>query len=787
MATEDINIDLKRHIAQHDDLKLADQEKAQKQIDITKSALVPSTISVSGMTCSSCVNTVEKSLNSMQGVTASVNFASETVHILAPADVKPSEIIKKIKSAGYGATLLEDAVGPAMHNRKSGIALFFAIIFAVPAIAISMIHSWHMQIDELIIEVLDNFNILHPAYSPTAWLAIALTAPLFFIIAFPIHRAALRNFFHPTMDSLISLGSLSAFGWSIYANSTGAGDVYTEVAAGILLFVILGRYLETRAKHRASSALSTLLALGAKEVSVLRNGLEVLIPISHLNIGDEFVVKPGARIPSDGLVISGNSSVDNSLITGESTPIDVSPGSTVIGAALNNNGRIIVRATRVGSDTEFARITAMVVQAQAGKAPIQRLADRIASIFVPVVSLISIGTFFGWRYLGGEMGDGHSLTQSISTAIAVLVIACPCALGLATPVALLVASGRGATRGIVLRNPRSLEIARKVDLVILDKTGTLTTGKMKVHEVTIPVSAHKVLGGNYVNFLNEKTVLSSALSLELNNDHPVARAITSYALSKGAARKEVTDFVQTPGSGVAGRVNLREISPVVLIGTPQAIAHSTTTFDSEITDAITRAEEGGYTVSVLAWDGVAIAVFACGDEVKRDAQETIKALITMGIEPWLVTGDTEESAGTIARAVGIHPGNVIARALPQEKLAHVEKFKSEGRAVLMIGDGINDAAALASADLSMAMGTGTDTAISSADITLMRPELMSVVDAITLSKNTLRTIRTNLKWAFAYNTLGIPVAAAGLLSPMFAAAAMALSSLFVVTNSLRIR
>ena len=752
-----------------------------------KSALVPSTYSVTGMTCSSCVNTIEKALNSLDGVSASVNFASETVHILAPAEVKTSEIVKAIKGAGYSATLVDDAQGPALHNKKSGRALFFAVIFAVPAIAISMIKPWHLAIDEKIIETLDSLNLQHPLYSPTAWLVIGLTAPLFFFVAWPIHRAALRNILHPTMDSLISLGSLSAFGWSIYSNATGEGDVYTEVAAGILLFVILGRYLESKAKHRASSALSALLALAAKEVTVIRNGLEVLIPISNLAIGDEFVVKPGSRIATDGLVISGNSSVDNSLLTGESNPIDVSPGSSVIGASLNNNGRIIVRATRVGSDTEYARITAMVVQAQAQKAPIQRLADRIAAIFVPTVSFLAIATFLGWRYFGGEDGSGHSLTQSISIAISVLVIACPCALGLATPVALLVASGRGASRGIVLRNPRSLEIARKVSIAVLDKTGTLTTGKMKVLEVTIPVSAHKVLGGNYANFLNEKSVLSSALSLELNNDHPVARAISSYALSQGAMRKEVIDFMETPGSGVGGRVDLREISPVVLIGTPAAIAHSTTTFDSNISEAISRAEGNGHTVSVLAWDGVAIAVFACGDEVKSDAPETIEALQAMGVEAWLITGDTQESASAIARLVGIKPTHVLGRALPQEKLAKIEEFKAQGHTVLMIGDGINDAAALAAADLSSAMGTGTDTAIAAADITLMRPHLMSVVDALALSKRTLRTIRTNLTWAFTYNVIGIPIAAAGLLSPMYAAGAMALSSLFVVTNSLRIR
>ena len=749
-------------------------------------AVEPRTFSVSGMTCSSCVNSIEKSLKDIDGVSASVNFATETVHILAPADIKNSEIIKKIKSAGYSATFVENGANPALHSRKSGLALFFAIIFAVPTIAISMAQQWHQRIDDEILRVLDSLNILPPLYSPTAWLAIGLTAPLIFLVALPIHRAALRNIFHPTMDSLISLGSLSAFGWSIYANATGTGDTYTEVAAGVLLFVILGRHLESRAKHRASSALATLLALGAKEVTVLRNGLEVIIPISELAIGDDFVVKPGARIATDGLVISGVSSVNNSMITGESTPVEISPGSRVIGASLNNNGRIIVRATRIGSDTELARISSMVVQAQGEKAPIQRVADRIASIFVPVVTVLAIGTFFGWYYLGND-GAGRSIAQSIQVAITVLVIACPCALGLATPVALLVASGRGAARGIVLRQPRVLELARKVDVVILDKTGTLTTGLMKVQEISIPTSAHKVLGVDFASYLNEKTILSTALSLELSNDHPVGQAIASHALSKGASRSDVIDFEQTPGAGVAGRVLLGAISPVVLIGTPKAIAHSATEFDPAIKDAITRGEENGYTVAVLAWDGVAIAVFAIGDQVKSDAAATVSALIEGGITPWLITGDNEESAGAIARLVGIKGEHVIARALPEEKLARVNALKSSGHTVLMIGDGINDAAALASADLSMAMGTGTDTAIATADITLMRPELMSAVDALKLSKRTLKTIKSNLGWAFTYNIIGLPIAAAGLLTPMYAAAAMALSSLFVVTNSLRIK
>jgi Cu+-exporting ATPase len=779
MGTEDIKIELSRPAS-------TEPEKPGKTIDLSKSSLIPRTFSVSGMTCSSCMNTVEKSLNAMSGVSASVNFATETVHVLAPTEVKTAELIKKIKNAGYGAVLIEDGAGPALHSKKSGVALFFAIIFAVPAILVSMVEQWREVIDTEILLTLEYFDILPPLYSPTAWLAIGLTTPLILLVALPIHRAALRNFFHPTMDSLISLGSFSAFGWSIYSNATGQGDVYTEVAAGVLLFVILGRHLESRAKRRASSALAALLALGSKEVTVLRKGLEVIIPISELQIGDDFVVKPGARIPTDGLVISGISSVNNAMMTGESTPVDVGPGSRVIGASLNNNGRIIVRATRIGSDTELARITAMVVQAQGNKAPIQRLADRISAIFVPVVTTLAIGTFFAWYYLGNG-GEGSSLAESIQIAITVLVIACPCALGLATPVALLVASGRGAARGIVLRQPRALELARKVDVVVLDKTGTLTTGVMKVHETTIPTSAHKVLGATYTEFLNEKTILSTALSLELANDHPIAQAIASHALANGAVRKDVIEFTQTPGAGVAGRVLIGAISPVVLIGTPKAIAHSATTFDPAIQSAVNRAEESGHSVSVLAWDGVAIAVFATGDQVKADAAATISALIDKGITPWLITGDNDESAGALARAVGIKGEHVIARALPEEKLDRINALKSAGHTVLMIGDGINDAAALAAADLSMAMGTGTDSAISSADITLMRPELISVVDALNLSKRTLKTIKVNLGWAFAYNVVGIPIAAAGALTPMYAAGAMAISSLFVVTNSLTIK
>ncbi len=747
--------------------------------------LIAQTYSVSGMTCSSCVNTIERALNEIPGVKASVNFASETVHILAPADVSADQIIKGIKSAGYSATLLTDQADPALHRKGAARALFFAALFAIPAIAISMVMSWHQPINDWLINLFTQYEIALPPHADhlfASWLVIVLTAPLILFVAFPIHRAAIRNIFHPTMDTLISLGSLSAYTWSIYATYNNVGDVYTEVAAGVLLFVILGRYLESRAKRSASSALSTLLALGEKEVSVLRNGTEVLIPISHLQVGDEFIVKPGARIATDGIVISGTSSVNNSMMTGESVPVEVSPGMNVIGSALNNNGRLIVRATRIGSDTELARITSMVVTAQGSKAPIQALADKIAAIFVPVVTVLAIATFAYWFYLADK-----SMTFSISTAITVLVIACPCALGLATPVALLVASGRGALRGIVIRQPRVLEASRQIDVAIFDKTGTLTDGVMKVQDAVIPASAHKVLGASFAQHLTERNILSSALALESQSDHPLAQAITSYCISRGAEQLPVTELTQTPGIGIAGRVNIEGKSPVVIIGSPESIAHSTVAFDAQIAAAVLDAHTHSRAIAVLAWDGVAIATFAASDSIKADAAQTITELQARGIESWLVTGDNAESAAVVAASVGIKPENVIAAASPEDKLAKISALQSAGKKVAMIGDGVNDAAALAQSNLSLAMGTGTDTAISTADITVMRPQLMAIIDALNLAKTTLKTIKVNLGWAFAYNAIGIPIAAIGLMSPMYAAAAMALSSLLVVTNSLRIR
>ena len=747
----------------------------------TEAILEPTTLAIEGMTCSSCVNAVEKALNNMEGVRATINFATETAHVMAPADMDIKELIKTVEKAGYKASLLQDAQAVTLHSKKSARALFFAFIFAVPAVALSMVMSWHHSIDMWIHDQLDVFGLPHPLYSGTAWLVIALSAPVVLFVAWPIHRAALRNLKHPTMDNLISMGSIAAFTWSIYANSTGEGDVYTEVAAGVIFFVILGRFLETRAKARAGAALSSLLALGSKEVTIVRGGFPLIVPIEQLQIGDEFEVRPGDRVATDGIVVSGQSAVDNSMLTGESKPVDVGPGSQVIGASVNHNGRLIVRATRVGSDTELARITAMVISAQGTKAPIQRLADRISAVLVPIVTVLSIATFAAW-YL-----SGYSLTQSISVAITVLVIACPCALGLATPVALLVASGRGAQRGIVLREPRVLEVARNVDTVVFDKTGTLTEGVMNVQNATISAAAGSVLGASFASLVNETTILSSANAIESANSHPVALAISRYALAGGAKNVVATDFSVTPGSGAAGRVNLGSQSPVVLIGSPAAVAHSCTEFHPEIKAAVTAGQSAGLTVAVLAWDGVALAVFAVGDQLKSDAAQTVSALQSMGITPWLVTGDSAEVAASVASTVGIDSEHVVSAAMPETKLQIVEKLKAEGRCVLMIGDGINDAAALTAADLSMAMGTGTDTAISSADITLMNSGLGSVISALKLSQKTLKIIRLNMGWALIYNVIGLPIAALGYLQPIYAAGAMALSSLFVVTNSLRIK
>jgi len=751
--------------------------------EIGKIALEPRTFKVSGMTCNSCVNSVERSLNSMPGVSATVNFAAETAHVLAPAEVSSKEIIKRITGAGYEAKEIGDNESITLHSKRSALALIIGLIFTIPVMLFSMSMDLQMTFGNWIVDAFDYFNLEIPTDSFHQMVDTALlilSAPVVLIVAFPIHRAALRNFFHPTMDNLISLGSLTAFGWSIYATINDLDSVYTEVAASVVTLVVLGRYLESRAKRSASSALQELLKISTKEVSVMRGGLPMLIPVEQLEIGDIFIVNPGQRIATDGVVVSGASTIDNSLITGESAPIDVAPGDRVIGATVNQNGRLEVRATRVGKETEFARITAMVISAQGEKAPIQRMADRISAIFVPIVTTLAIATFIYWHFTNGE-----SIARSIEIAVAVLVIACPCALGLATPVALLVASGRGAQRGIVIRKPSALETAKRITDVVLDKTGTLTTGQMKVVTATIVPEAAAVLGATWQNLATEKMILDSAASLESQNNHPIAEAIVRFA--KIEKPLLVSDFQITPGAGAAGRVNLGSQSAITIIGSPAAVAHSAMAFHPKIAKAIADAETNGLSVSVLAWEGVALATFAVGDSIKPDAQTAVSVMAARGINVWLLTGDHVDVALNTAHAVGIHENHVVAEASPEAKIEHIKKLQSEGKQVLMIGDGVNDAAALAAADLSMAMGTGTDTAIATADITLTNPALKSITDALDLSKKTLSTIRGNLTWALIYNVIGIPIAALGLLHPMYGAGAMAISSLFVVTNSLRIK
>ena len=731
-------------------------------------------LAISGMTCSSCVATVERSLNKVPGAQATVNLATETAHILVPEGTKTQTLIEAVSKAGYSAKVRTNEMESFAHTRKLGIRVLLSLLLTIPVVVLSMWHDVHKEVDKFLLDQLNAFNLPAPLYSATGWLVIALSAPVVLIIAWPIHRAALRNLAHPTMDNLISLGSLTAFAWSIYANSTGAGDIYAEVAASVVSFIVLGRYLEGRAKKRAGSTLAHLLSLNPKEVTILRGNEELHAPIQNLHIGDRCVVKPGDRIPTDGVVVEGASSVDNSLLTGESLPVEVTLGSEVIAGSINKSGRIVIEARRIGNDTELARITKMVLTAQGEKASIQKLADRISSVFVPIVITLAIGTFATWYFLD------NSIEASMRAAVALLVIACPCALGLATPVALLVATGKGASAGIVLRKTSALEVASKISTVVLDKTGTLTTGAMKVQNITIPD-----LGKNSPGVTHHE-LLMAVHSLEKESNHPIASAIVANLAAQGIGRKELRDFVESAGQGVAARIRFGDRDMPVLIGTPESIRRATVSLHPELEAAVSGARLRGNSVAVVAVDGVAAAVFEVGDTLRNDAKETITEFHQRNIETWLITGDSEAAAHQMAIEVGIPTKNVIALASPERKISKIKELRSAGEKVLMIGDGINDAAAISEADLSMALGTGTDTAIASADITLMRPELGSAISALNLSKNTLRIVRTNLLWAFFYNVIGIPIAALGLLNPMYAGGAMAASSLFVVLNSLRL-
>lgn len=726
-------------------------------------------LKLSGMTCSSCVATIEGALNKLPGVSASVNFATESAHVIAPESVHISDLLGTVSSVGYKAELLSASNNRFLETPALGWRLVVAIIFAIPTIVISMVMSLHAPINEMMYSILDALNILRPISEPWGWLAIGLSLPVVFIAGWPIHRVGLRSLRRANMDTLISIGTLAAFAWSCYAHGTESGSIYVEVAAGVMLFILIGRYLETRSKIRAGAALRSLLELGANEVSILRDGEEILAPIDHLQVGDLFMVRPGEAIATDGLVIEGESDVDLSLITGESLPVNMAPGSRVIGATINMNGRLIVRAERVGSETELARITKMVVQAQGEKAPIARLADRIAAIFVPTIIALAIATFATWLVITGEVA------QSVAPAITLLVIACPCALGLATPIAFLVASGRGAQLGIILRTPAVLEQSQQSStqpILLLDKTGTVTTGQIEILSL-------ETFG------ITRELLLSIAGTIENQSEHPIARGIVALAKRENCSFGLISEFESHPGRGVAGRVEIAGTSYLGLIGSPESIAYGTAGYSAEILGKIREIKERGRSPIMISLDGSARGLIEVGDQIKSDSTDAIKAFARLGFESILITGDSERAAAHIAHVAGIN--SYRAHVLPEDKVSIVKEYQDQGHRVLMIGDGVNDAAALARADVSMAMGTGTDSAIAVADITLIRASLSAAVDSIRLSRKTLRIIKENLGWAFIYNLIGIPIAATGNLNPMYAGAAMALSSLLVVTNSLRLR
>ncbi|MFF9043222.1 heavy metal translocating P-type ATPase [Streptomyces parvulus] len=726
---------------------------------------------IGGMTCAACAARVEKKLNRMDGVTATVNYATEKARVTHPVTVPVADLISTVVRTGYTADEPapepppeDEAEEPAPDAADPGSAalrrrLVVSALLAAPVVLLAMVPALQF----------DNWQ----------WLSLTLAAPVVVWGGLPFHRAAWTNVRHgaATMDTLVSLGTLAAFGWSLWAlffgdagmpgmrhgfdltvsRTDGASAIYLEAAAGVTVFLLLGRWLEARSKRRAGAALRALMELGAKDVAVLREGREVRIPVARLAVGDRFVVRPGEKIATDGTVTEGASAVDASLLTGESVPADVGVGDAVTGATVNVGGRLVVEATRVGADTRLARMARLVEDAQNGKAEVQRLADRVSGVFVPVVLLISAATFGGW--LGGT-GD---TVAAFTAAVAVLIIACPCALGLATPTALMVGTGRGAQLGILIKGPEVLESTRRVDTVVLDKTGTVTTGRMTLHEVY-------AVGGTA-----EEELLRLAGAVEHASEHPVARAVAAGAERRVGRLPDVAAFVSVPGRGVRGRVEGREV----------AVGRLHDELPPEAARAVDEAEGNGRTAVVVAWDGEVRGVLAVADAVKETSAEAVAELRRLGLAPVLLTGDNRRVAESVAAAVGID--EVIAEVLPEEKVAVVERLRAEGRTVAMVGDGVNDAAALATADLGLAMGTGTDAAIEAGDLTLVRGDLRVAADAIRLSRRTLATIRGNLVWAFGYNVAALPLAAAGLLNPMIAGAAMAFSSVFVVSNSLRLR
>ncbi|MCE5287958.1 MAG: heavy metal translocating P-type ATPase [Nocardiaceae bacterium] len=696
-------------------------------------------LEIGGMTCASCAARIERKLNKLEGVSATVNYATEKAQVIGnlPAEL----LIAEVEKAGYTASLPRKDEAPDTELTMLRLRLIVATVLAIPVIAVSMIMA-----------------LQFPGWE---WTAFALATPVVWWSGWPFHHAAWTNLRHgaSTMDTLISVGTGASWLWSLYVLTTGGGHIYLEVAAGVTMFVLGGRYFEKRSKRQAGAALRALLQLGAKDVSVLRDGVEERIPTDRLRVGDEFIVRPGEKIATDGIVLSGSSAVDLAMLTGESVPVDVTVGDSVTGATINAGGRLIVRATRVGSDTQLAQIAKLVEDAQSGKAGVQRLADRISGVFVPVVIGIALVVLAGWLL------TGHSANDAFTAAVAVLIIACPCALGLATPTALLVGTGRGARLGILIKGPEVLESTRRVDTIVLDKTGTVTTGRMELVDV-IPVAG-----------IERDEVLRIAAAVENASEHPVAMAIARAVPELPA----VESFENVEGLGVTGVVE----GHAVVVGREALLADYGVTIDPTLRAAVQNAQDRGRTAVLAAWDGAAKGALVVADTVKPTSREAIAQFKALGLTPILLTGDNERVAQEIAREVGIDL--VIAEVLPQDKTDVIARLQGDGKVVAMVGDGVNDAAALAQADLGLAMGTGTDVAIEAADLTLVRGDLRSAADAIRLSRRTLGTIKVNLFWAFAYNVAAIPLAATGLLNPMIAGAAMASSSVFVVGNSLRLR